>query len=178
MIFLTTTAIDIDEELLNRCLVLTVDEDPRANASHPCRQRRSIKRSKVWCPLNDSFQAHALHQNAQRLIRPIGGRQSVRKSTRVPGRSDPSPSRSHEIFNTDQRSIAFLHQYQRAVRSRSRLTQPTCNTSKSRHAISNRQSLASFSARSSSIDELAPQTRRLLIAHVRIGSQAVRRARD
>ena len=26
MIFLTTTAIDIDEELLNRCLVLTVDE--------------------------------------------------------------------------------------------------------------------------------------------------------
>ena len=27
MIFLTTTAIDLDEELLNRCLVLTVDED-------------------------------------------------------------------------------------------------------------------------------------------------------
>ena len=27
MIFLTTTAIDIDEELLNRCLVLTVDEE-------------------------------------------------------------------------------------------------------------------------------------------------------
>ena len=26
MIFLTTTAVDIDEELLNRCLVLTVDE--------------------------------------------------------------------------------------------------------------------------------------------------------
>lgn len=27
MIFLTTTAIDLDEELLNRCLVLTVDEE-------------------------------------------------------------------------------------------------------------------------------------------------------
>ena len=27
MIFLTTTSITIDEELLNRCLVLTVDED-------------------------------------------------------------------------------------------------------------------------------------------------------
>ena len=27
MIFLTTTAIEVDEELLNRCLVLTVDED-------------------------------------------------------------------------------------------------------------------------------------------------------
>jgi DNA primase len=27
MIFLMTTAIDLDEELLNRCLVLTVNED-------------------------------------------------------------------------------------------------------------------------------------------------------
>src|SRR5256884_5884072 len=27
MLFLTTTAIDLDEELMNRCLVLTVDED-------------------------------------------------------------------------------------------------------------------------------------------------------
>src|SRR3974377_2234182 len=27
MLFLTTSAIDLDEELLNRCLVLTVDED-------------------------------------------------------------------------------------------------------------------------------------------------------
>ena len=27
MIFLTTTAVEVDEELLNRCLVLTVDED-------------------------------------------------------------------------------------------------------------------------------------------------------
>ena len=26
MIFLTTTAVEIDEELLNRCLILTVDE--------------------------------------------------------------------------------------------------------------------------------------------------------
>ena len=27
MIILTTTAIELDEELLNRCMVLTVDED-------------------------------------------------------------------------------------------------------------------------------------------------------
>ena len=37
MIFLTTTAIEIDEELLNRCLVLTVDEEPRADAGDPPR---------------------------------------------------------------------------------------------------------------------------------------------
>ena len=39
MIFLTTTAIDVDEELSNRCLVLTVDEGARADASHPRLQR-------------------------------------------------------------------------------------------------------------------------------------------
>jgi len=35
MIFLTTTAIEVDEELLNRCIVLTVDEGPRADARDP-----------------------------------------------------------------------------------------------------------------------------------------------
>ena len=34
MLFLTTTAIDIDEELLNRCLVLTVNES-RTDPTHP-----------------------------------------------------------------------------------------------------------------------------------------------
>ena len=37
MIFLTTTAIEVDEELLNRCLVLTVDEDrEQTRAIHRC----------------------------------------------------------------------------------------------------------------------------------------------
>ena len=37
MIMLTTTAIDIDEELLNRCIVLTVDESrEQTRAIHAC----------------------------------------------------------------------------------------------------------------------------------------------
>ena len=35
MIFLTTTAIDIDEELLNRCLVLAVDEGREQTRGDP-----------------------------------------------------------------------------------------------------------------------------------------------
>ena len=35
MLLLTTTAIDIDEELLNRCLVLTVDESRDQTPAHP-----------------------------------------------------------------------------------------------------------------------------------------------
>ena len=39
MLFLTTTAIDIDEELLNRCLVLTIDESREQTAAIQARQR-------------------------------------------------------------------------------------------------------------------------------------------
>ena len=41
MLFLTTTAIDIDEELLNRCLVLTVNESrEQTRAIHEAQRRR------------------------------------------------------------------------------------------------------------------------------------------
>ena len=40
-IFLTTTAIDVDEELLNRCIVLTVDEDQAQTRAIDDRQRRA-----------------------------------------------------------------------------------------------------------------------------------------
>jgi DNA primase len=41
MIFLTTTAIEVDEELLNRCLVLTVDEDREPSTGYSARRKRS-----------------------------------------------------------------------------------------------------------------------------------------
>ena len=41
MIMLTTTAIDVDEELLNRCLVLTVDEGREQTRAIHARQRRA-----------------------------------------------------------------------------------------------------------------------------------------
>src|SRR3546814_9671714 len=41
MLFLTTTAIDIDEELMNRCLGLTVDESrEQTRAIHALQRRR------------------------------------------------------------------------------------------------------------------------------------------
>jgi hypothetical protein len=36
VIFLTTTAIEIDEELMNRCVVLTVDEEREQTQARPC----------------------------------------------------------------------------------------------------------------------------------------------
>jgi len=48
MIFLTTTAIDLDEEMLNRCLVLSVNED-RAQTQAIHRVQREGRRSKGCC---------------------------------------------------------------------------------------------------------------------------------
>ena len=49
MIFLTTTAVEIDEELLNRCLVLAVDEDrEQTRASPPACSGRSARSRGCW----------------------------------------------------------------------------------------------------------------------------------
>jgi hypothetical protein len=41
MIFLTTTAVEMDEELLNRCIVLTVNEDPEQTKAIHQKQREA-----------------------------------------------------------------------------------------------------------------------------------------
>ena len=48
MLFLTTTAIDLDEELLNRCLVLTVDEDRAQTQAIHKKQREAQTIEGFW----------------------------------------------------------------------------------------------------------------------------------
>ena len=48
MIFLTTTAIDLDEELFNRCLVLTVDEDRAQTQALQQKQRERRHLKACW----------------------------------------------------------------------------------------------------------------------------------
>ena len=70
MIMLTTTAIDIDEELLNRCLVLTVDEGrEQTQAIHAIqRDKRTLNGLLARA---DKQSIVSLHQNAQRLLQPL-----------------------------------------------------------------------------------------------------------
>ena len=69
-IVMTTTSIDVDEELLNRCLVLTVDESAEQAARIHAQQRRQMSLHGL---IGDQGRADILrlHQNAQRLLRPI-----------------------------------------------------------------------------------------------------------
>ena len=113
MIFLTTTAIHLDEELLNRCLVLTVDED---------RERtRAIHRLQRECQTLDGVLLRRRrdelvkpHRDAQRLPRPLVIVNPFALSlTFLDART--RTRRNHVKHLTLIRAVALLHQQQRPV---------------------------------------------------------------
>jgi DNA primase len=70
MLMLTTTAIDVDEELLNRCLVLTVNESREQTRAIHVRQRMAQTLEGLLAG-SDREAITELHRNAQRLLMPI-----------------------------------------------------------------------------------------------------------
>ena len=70
MIFLTTTAHDVDEELMNRCLVLTVNEDREQTRAIHRKQRESQTLEGLRSRMRQN-KIIGLHRNAQRLLRPV-----------------------------------------------------------------------------------------------------------
>lgn len=115
MLFLTTTAIDIDEELLNRCLVLTVNESrEQTRAIHEAqRTRRTLKglQGKL-----EKEQLVKLHRNAQKLLRPLAVINPY--ADQLTFLDDKTRTRrDHEKYLTLIDSIALLHQYQRDIKT-------------------------------------------------------------
>ena len=70
MLCLTTTAIDIDEELLNRCLVLTINETAEQTAAIQQRQRQARTLQGLQAKVR-SDHVLAAHRAAQTLLRPL-----------------------------------------------------------------------------------------------------------
>jgi DNA primase len=115
MIFLTTTAIDLDEELLNRCIVLSVDEGRGQTEAihHLQRHKRTL----------DGLQARQekqrlakLHQNAQRLLKPLAVVNPY--ADQLTFLSDKTRTRrDHEKYLTLIDTLALLHQHQRPVKT-------------------------------------------------------------
>jgi DNA primase len=113
MLFLTTTAIDIDEELLNRCLVLTINESREQTAAIQARQRTSRTLAGLLTKAR-SDDVLAAHRAAQQLLRPLAvvnpfAEQLTFASDRVRLRRD------HQKYLSLIDSIALLHQHQRPV---------------------------------------------------------------
>jgi len=115
MIFLTTTAVDIDEELLNRCLVLTVDEGRAQTAAIHHIQRQGETLAGL---LRTEARASvlALHRNAQRLLRPLNVvNHYADHLTFLDDRT--RTRRDHMKYLALIRSITLLHQHQRPVKT-------------------------------------------------------------
>lgn len=115
MILLTTTAIDIDEELLNRCVVLTVDEGREQTRAIHAIQRRKRTLAGLLAKA-DKDQVLALHQNAQRLLAPLAVVNPYSEHlTFVDDRT--RTRRDHEKYLTLIDAIALLHQHQRKIQA-------------------------------------------------------------
>ena len=69
-IVLTTTAIDVDEELLNRCLVLTVDEVRDQTRAIHAAQRHAQTLAGLTARVERERVVN-LHRDAQRLLEPL-----------------------------------------------------------------------------------------------------------
>jgi DNA primase catalytic core len=114
MIFLTTTAIDIDEELLNRCVVLTVNEDQAQTRAIHQKQREAQTLEGLWAR-QQRTDILAVHRNAQRLLRPLAITNPHALELSFPSNRTRT-RRDHMKFLTLIQAITLLHQYQREIR--------------------------------------------------------------
>jgi DNA primase len=160
MILLTTTAVEVDEELLNRCIVLTVDEDrEQTRAIHRLQRERQTLEGLL--AKRDRDHLLAGHRNAQRLLRPVHVTNPfARELTFLDDQT--RTRRDHLKYLTLIRSIALLHQYQRPTKSVSHHGQAVQYIEATLDDIAAANALA-HEALGRSLDELAPQTRRLLM---------------
>jgi DNA primase catalytic core len=159
MLFLTTTAIDIDEELLNRCLVLTVNESrEQTRAIHILQRRRQTLEGLLQ--EEDRRAIEKLHRNAQGLlerlavVNPFADQLSfLDDKTRT--------RRDHMKYLTLIKAIALLHQHQRKIMTVQHRGRPLryVEVAPSDIALANR---LAHEVLGRTLDELPPQTRTLL----------------
>jgi DNA primase len=155
MLFLTTTAIDIDEELLNRCLVLTVNESREQTEAihHAQRLKRTLQGLEIKLQKEAILQ---LHRNAQRLLKPLAVINPY--ADQLTFLSDKTRTRrDHEKYLTLIDSIALLHQYQREIKTLGKLEY--IEVTPDDIALANK---LAHEVLGKTLDELPPQTRKLL----------------
>ncbi len=169
MLFLTTTAIDLDEELLNRCLVLSVDED-RAQTQAIHRKQREAQTIEGLLARHEREEILRVHRNAQRLLKPVlVVNPYARELTFLDSRT--RTRRDHMKYLTLIRSIALLHQYQRPRKTITHHGQALEYIEVTLDDIATANRLA-HEVLGRSLDELPPQTRRLLLLTDEMVSQA------
>ena len=159
MIFLTTTAIEVDEELLNRCIVLCVDETREQTRAIHTQQRisRTLEGQLLQAARGRLM---ALHQNAQQLLRPLLVANPFATELSFLDHQTRT-RRDHMKYLTLIESIALLHQYQRPVKEVEYQGAVVRYIEVTQEDIRLANELCA-EVLGRSLDELPPQTRRLL----------------
>jgi DNA primase len=160
-LIMTTTSQSIDPELLNRCLVVAVDESVAQTVAIQSRQR-----------FNETMEGHLhqmqspaiveRHRNAQRLLRPLPVFNPYASQLSFVG-WQTRHRRDQGKYLSLIKAITLLHQHQREVRQISELGEVKEYLQVTRRDIAAVNQIADW-ALGRSIDELAEPARRLLIA--------------
>ena len=161
MLFLTTTAHEVDEELMNRCLVLAVNEDRE--------QTQAIHQKQREAQTLDGLKARRrrdkivrLHRNAQRLLRPVDVVIECLKERRFPDTMTRT-RRDHMKFIALIQAIALLHQHQREIKTSIDEDGETFEYIEATEADAKLAWELSSHVLMRSLDDVPPQTRRLLL---------------
>ncbi len=171
MLLLTTTAIDLDEELLNRCLVLTINESREQTAAIHVRQRQARTLSGLLAT-KEAAAIRARHQAAQSLLRPVAVVNPYAEALTFRSESTRM-RRDHAKYLTLIDAITFLHQHQRPVKTATVAGEVIeyVEVTLEDIALANR---LSHDVLGRSLDEMPPQTRRLLGVLVAYGHERAR----
>ena len=157
---MTTTALDVDDELMNRCIVIHVDEsEDQTKAIHTV--QRHAETLTGWEVESQRKQRMALHQNAQRLLRPLKVINPFADQLQFVG-SQTRHRRDHQKYLALIKTVTLLHQHQRPLQRKTIDDQEVEFIEVTRVDIAMANQIAHW-ALGRSIDELAAPTRRLLI---------------
>ncbi len=158
---MTTTSQSIDPELLNRCLVVAIDESVAQTVAIQSRQR-----------FNETLEGHlhqmlspaivGRHRNAQRLLRALPVFNPYASQLSFVG-WQTRHRRDQGKYLSLIKAITLLHQHQREVHQINELGKVTEYLQVTRQDIAAANQIADW-ALGRSIDELAEPSRRLLIA--------------
>lgn len=172
-IFLTTTSVEVDEELLNRCLVLSVDEDRDQTRAIHARQRAGQTLAGLLAHTT-AANVRKVHQDAQRLLEPLAVvNPFADRLTFADGAT--RTRRDHVKYLTLIAAVTLLHQHQRQITTTTHQGRSLRYVETTPGDIAIANTLA-HQVLGQCLDDLPPGTRRLLHAlHSYVVTEAVRR---
>lgn len=111
MIFLTTTSVEVDEELLNRCLILSVDEGPEQTRRIHQAQRHA-RTLEGLIEKEERKDIRKLQHNVQRLLRSYKVMNPYANELTFPDELTRTRRDNEKYLNLID-TITLVHQYQR-----------------------------------------------------------------